>query len=218
MMQAYMIMDYNNPLSVKYSEMSQESFKCVSDLINIETVQCVTPETMNDDIRWCARKVRSIKEKACLVSHSELWQKQAKQDERFIIMEHDAYLYPNMEDSFRLLFEQYKDVSVWSLGMGMEFYSMSPRVAANCYNNLHRDKDNLYRGTMSYIFYSAEHEDLLWVNRGARYPTILNYNGQEYFEAPITQLFSRSKGNTIDDKNPDRMIDPLIQGNFHYLD
>ena len=37
-------MDFNNPVSIKYSERAMDSFQFVSDLIRIEPVQCTLPE------------------------------------------------------------------------------------------------------------------------------------------------------------------------------
>ena len=43
---AYMIMDFDNPVSIEYSEKSFESFQHVSDLIRIEPFQCTVPSDL----------------------------------------------------------------------------------------------------------------------------------------------------------------------------
>ena len=46
MIEAYMGVDLNNPLAVKYNELSLKSFECVSDVLNINVIQCITPDTL----------------------------------------------------------------------------------------------------------------------------------------------------------------------------
>ena len=40
-----MQVDLNNPLAVKYMEYALKSFECVSDIFEIEVIQCITPDT-----------------------------------------------------------------------------------------------------------------------------------------------------------------------------
>ena len=46
MIQAKMIVDFDNPVSMKYMELSLKSFKSLSDILEITPVQCTKPETL----------------------------------------------------------------------------------------------------------------------------------------------------------------------------
>ena len=63
MIQAYMNVDLNNPLAVKYHQLSLKSFECVKDIFNINVLQCITPDTLLD-ISFSDKKKRSPQEES----------------------------------------------------------------------------------------------------------------------------------------------------------
>ena len=76
-----------------------KSFAPVSDLIEIETYQCYVPDTL-PSFKWNENKKRTLTEKSILYTYYELMTRIAD-GEKFIIMEHDAYLNPDRIDIFR---------------------------------------------------------------------------------------------------------------------
>lgn len=149
MIDCYIIVDYNNPVSLKYLELSLESFEPVSDLLKITPVQCTTPKTL--PIRYGRNEppipsyvARDGKDylrpryfggsfddtpayQAIMHSHYLLMQRIAK-GEKIAIMEHDAALVN--EDSFRRMIDLYWDkVDFFLPGACMEFYGMSQRLS-----------------------------------------------------------------------------------------
>ena len=137
-MKARMICDLNNELSMKYVELSKKSFD--GSGIDIELVQCVTPDTIKDQdftIRWeqylrsnkwaGQKRKKTLSEQACMTSHFREWMHIAKTGERHIIMEHDAYLlHP---EKLKSIIHGARSHEVWNAGIAMEFYTMSPRLA-----------------------------------------------------------------------------------------
>jgi hypothetical protein len=231
-MTAYMIMDFNNPVSVEYSKKSIESFKCVSDLIEIIPYQCTTPK----DLVWrdnekdqhgfgplldpsvCGVKLSFVPsnpkkggsftqpEIAGLVSHYKLWRKQATAKERFIILEHDAYILN--EEKFRALFEALKFLpdapiarryghcfAYWNIGIAVECYSLHPQLAEYILWRTTR-KDNpfntIHGGPMAMLF-----NHTIW------WRSIYPQDGMDRKltsggSAPVTQLYSKELGITMD--------------------
>jgi len=57
--QAYMQVELNNPLAVKYHEVALKSFERVSDIFEINVIQCLTPDTLLDTITLDPKKPRS---------------------------------------------------------------------------------------------------------------------------------------------------------------
>ena len=46
MINAFVICDFDNPLSMRYLSLTQESFSRVEDIITLHPVQCTKPDTM----------------------------------------------------------------------------------------------------------------------------------------------------------------------------
>ena len=107
-MKAYQIVDFDNPVSVEYSRISQESFAPAIEaglISEIIPVQCVTPKTLPQYehlFNW-KKSLASVDtkegdgtisptERSGNVSHWLLMKQAGETDERFFIMEHDAYL------------------------------------------------------------------------------------------------------------------------------
>lgn len=232
-MKAYMICDLNNPVSVQYTDVSIKSFEPVSDLIEIIKVQCFVPDTIDtcphkfkisaiSHARKYKGQNRTIPpgERACLTSHIHQWFEQAATPERFIIMEHDAYL--KDESKFRSLFARVEEFEIWNCGIAMECYSMSHRFAR--YMRLYLEDDNYEAtsGPMGEIFYlymklhkkryhlTSGILPLLWPNIYMR-NQIVSSHGQNpatairtgmFESAPVTQCFDATIGSTIEHPLP----------------
>lgn len=149
-----MICDFNNPVSMRYVDMSLESLKPLEDIISITPIQCTTPDTL--PIRYPATKyghentpfyvspptdegVDYCRDRyyggtfcdhelyQCIMhSHMQLIERIANGEE-LMIMEHDCALVN--EDSFRELFDIYWGCDGWFPGACMEVYGLSQRFA-----------------------------------------------------------------------------------------
>lgn len=143
-----MICDFNNEVSMRYVEMSLESFKPVEDLVSITPIQCTTPATLpirfqenqepipfyvapdgKDYLRarhyggtFCDDPLYN-----CVMhSHMQLV-KRIAEGEELAIMEHDAALIN--PDSFREMFELFWGCDLFIPGACMEFWSCSQGYA-----------------------------------------------------------------------------------------
>jgi len=224
--QAYMIMDFNNPVSVEYSERSLATFKPVEHLINISRVQCTIPDDLVyiagtkdqygagpgiqvDDLmlffpEYYKSKSRkySESEKAGYVSHIKLWMRQAASPKRFIIMEHDAFL---------------RDVSLFEKQLQYilndknkeqkDLYAYwNVGIAIECYS--------LHRKLAQYIQWTMTRTEDPWNHLGLG-PMGLLYKHSSYWntlypadgfnnkltngeDAPVTQMYSPRLGITLD--------------------
>jgi len=150
MIDAYMICDMGNPLSMRYVELSLASFEPVSDIVSITPVQCTTPDTLPirfeknqepipfyvgeagpDDYlharffggTFCDNEVYNS------IMHSQLMLiERIAAGEPIAIMEHDAALIN--EETFRTMVdEHWGEVDVFMPGTCMEFYGMTQRYA-----------------------------------------------------------------------------------------
>lgn len=156
-MKAYQIVDFNNPISVEYSQISQESFKPAIETGYIEEiipVQSVTPETLDQyehlyDWRPSLMKLdndtdknHSETEKAGMCSHWELMRKQGESEERFLILEHDTFLLPQHLDDFGYLLNyiKQKNVCYANIGLFMACYTFNTHCAGWMYQLLHEQK------------------------------------------------------------------------------
>lgn len=150
MIDAYMLVDFNNPLSLQYMNLSLESFSAVNDIVKITPVQCTTPETLpirfqeneepippyvdrndpNDFLRaryFGGSFCDSPLYQSIMYSQLQLIKRIAN-GEPIAIMEHDAALVN--EDSFREMVDMFwGQVDVFIPGACMEFYGLSKRVA-----------------------------------------------------------------------------------------
>jgi len=150
MIDAYMLVDFNNPLSLQYMNLSLESFSAVDDIVKITPVQCTTPETLpirfqkneeplppyidrnnpNDVLRpryfggsFCDTGTYQ----AIMYSQYQLIQRIAN-GEPIAIMEHDAALVN--EDSFREMVDLFwAQVDVFIPGACLEFFGLSQKYA-----------------------------------------------------------------------------------------
>lgn len=133
-----MQVDLNNELAVRYMEVALKSFERVSDIFEIEVVQCITPETLlpeltsidalNYDKNGKLYRMRSPQEIGSMHSNYRMI-KRLSQGERFWILEHDAFLRADGEDVFRTLMSKWQQFPAAGIGMAFEFYTMWPEVS-----------------------------------------------------------------------------------------
>lgn len=226
-------MDFNNPVSVAYSKMSIESFKPVEDLIEIIPIQCITPK----DFKWVDKvdqygigpaldasiagkelyfwptliymknkhREWTEGEKACFSSHFKLWY---QNDDRWIIMEHDAYLLD--EDKFRKDFARMNNYDIWMPGIAVEFYSMSRKFLNHLYNKIDEGWHTIPYGPMAFL-------EKLW--KDSQFSNLVPKNGDNRLlsdgsNSCITQAYSDSLGLTLEHTHkPSRES----QTNFFYF-
>jgi hypothetical protein len=145
---AYMICDFNNPISMRYVELSLKSLEPLKDLINVTPVQCTTPETLpirfeknqkpipfyvqqelGDYVRqrhyggtFCDDMIYN-----CIMHSHMKYIERIAQGEEIIILEHDAALIN--EESFREMFDTFWGADTFFPGACMEFYGLSQRFA-----------------------------------------------------------------------------------------
>lgn len=166
MIEAFILCDFDNPLSMRYLEHSLESFKPVEDIVNITPVQCDTPATTpihHPAIRRPFREEDYAKLPSWIdlddpndsladrhiggafydtpeynaIAYSHLKLiKRIAEGEPIAIMEHDAALIN--EESFRdMIDECWGEVDFFIPGTCMEFYGMSSRFAADLYEHMY---------------------------------------------------------------------------------
>jgi hypothetical protein len=164
-MKARMICDFNNELSMKYADYSIKSFE--GSGIEIEKVQCVTPDTIKDQsfvIEWedylrtnkykDQKRVKTITEQACFMSHFREWLLIAETGKRHIILEHDACL--DRPDKWGHHLPKADIYELWNPGIAMECYTMSPRLARFIELSYIQGKVRACAGPMAELFTSCE--------------------------------------------------------------
>lgn len=212
MINAYQIVDFNNPLSVKYSEHSIESFKRVSDIINIVPIQCITPSTL-PNITIDDKYNRTATEKAVLFSHYHLI-KQIANGTQIIIMEHDAYLWPDRVDNFRDSITKIDQLDMWNCGVAIECYSMSVEAAQEFCKIIENEIEKHHPGPMWLIHLAADRAcshhggQAMWplkgnTNKSCTSTSVTSaLNGKGLItDAPVTQHVIESEGVTIKKSN-----------------
>ena len=148
---AYQIVDFNSKVSVEYSRISQESFAPAIEagiISEIIPVQCVTPFTLwqyEDDFNWDKTLVEMEKkgegtitptERSGNISHWLLMKQQGETDERFLILEHDAYLTDLGMFEKCIDRMQQHDLCYANLGLFMSCYSYNKHTANWCWELL----------------------------------------------------------------------------------
>ena len=223
-----MNVDFGNPLAVKYMQVALESFQRVSDIFEVTVVQCITPDTLlegvNNDLSG-----RSPQELAAFHSHYRAAKRMAK-GERIWMLEHDAFLRPECEDTFRMIMSKWssKDSSL-QLGMANEFWTTTPKIAAmNC-----KEFENGYkRGPMQLLHVVTDeycrsknntHPNTYWPANRFKNPEYCNKTGLnvdvssaytkplKIWDSPIIQIIDEEFGGTVTDtgkRKYDREVHP----------
>lgn len=133
MIKGYMQVDFNNSLATRYLDRTLKSFEPVSDIFQIEAIQCITPETLLPELKNVPdQDFRSPQENASLHSNYRMM-KRIAEGEKFWILEHDAYFRKEHEDVFRMIMSKWWIMPTACLGMANEFYtSQSPIAKIYC--------------------------------------------------------------------------------------
>ena len=225
-MKAYQIVDFNNPISVDYFNYSMTSFIPVRDLLEIEQVQCVTPDTLPASVKLDPSKKRTKTQEAVLMSHYLLIKRLAEGEE-FIIMEHDAFLWPERIDTFKLLLTKIPTTAVWVSGIAVECYTMSHVVAQEYCRLVETDGSHRYTGPMTILHHAGNYAckkaqtRVMWPLYGETGKVVFARNVNEASagkgrmnEAPVTQYVNPKVGVTI--KRNNRPINKINNPNVHF--
>lgn len=208
-LKALQIADLTNPISLEYVEFSRQSLACVSDIIDLEPFQCITPKDLPDWIKD-VNDGRSPTEKAALISHYTLMSRVAD-GEDILIMEHDAHLWPQHEQLFRQLLSKTEDFSVAIYGIAVECYRLSQSHAKMCCEMIKKESLNKRVGPLG-LLHAADDKrgtkhKAMWPLKGSQGKLCISdtvtsaFNGKgDIVDAPITQHVSSSLGVTIDSK------------------
>lgn len=218
---AKQLVDFNNPTSMKYMEYSHKSFNPVSDILDIEPIQCVTPLTLPSDFNFTPKKKRTIYEKACYVSHFSLI-KQLSEGDSFFVLEHDAYLRPGQEELFRVLLTSAHELDIFYCGIANEFYTLSSKSAQLVVEMAERNNHN--NGPMGAVLEAGKQLRLngkfLFPVTGQKNLISLDTDIEScvrgkgtVYDAPVTQHVNiklgvtikerANKWNAVPEKNPD---------------
>lgn len=162
---ALMITDLNNPISNEYRNRAISSFNFVKDIIDIEPYQCYTPKNPSKQIRFNPSKKRSPTEIAILETYYSLFKKIAN-GEKFIIMEHDAYLREDREEIFRNLLSEIDSFDVWNVGIAVECHTLKQEYAQQFCDNLEDDFGGTFKGPMSLMRKLNNLQSVVYVKDG----------------------------------------------------
>lgn len=132
---------------MQYTEIALKSWEN-TNIFDIELVQCYTPDTIGElesKFNWqtLRQKMQEGKEstpseRAGDISHWEMMRKRAESDERFFVMEHDAYLLDEDQFKRQLEFTLQRGLDWANLGLFMSCYSFSKEAATVMYNLMTR--------------------------------------------------------------------------------
>lgn len=228
LIKAYQIVDFNNPISVDYYNYSVKSFEPVKHLIEIEQVQCTLPSTIPEYLKLDKSKKRSGTEEAVLTSHYLLVKRLAN-GEKFIVLEHDAYLWPDKVDMFKIMLNKIDTTAVWISGIAMECYTMNQQVAKIFCNFVETDFEHDHRGPMTIlhqagnVFCKENKSRVVWPLYGETGKLVFADNVNlassgkgKMNPAPVTQYVNTKTGVTVE--RPGRSINKKNNPNVHFGD
>ncbi len=214
-----MQVDLNNPLAVAYMKHALKSYEIVSDIFQVNVIQCITPDTLLEELKDIPNQLtkRSPQELASLHSNYRAAKRMAA-GERFWAIEHDAYLRPEHEDVFRMIMSKWSTKqSTLQIGMANEFWTTIPEIAKMFCNEIEKGWNTgpmslLHRVTDIYLkdkkkststYWPANRfKNKEWVNK-----TGIGTNVSEAYanpaiiiDSPICQILDEKYGNTVVDK------------------
>ena len=221
MIKGYMIVDFNNDLAMRYAKASLKSWECVSDIFEVELMQCVTPETLLPELagKYEPSIKRSPQEIAAYHSHYRLIKRMAE-GEPLWVMEHDAYLIN--EEVFRMLMTKWQNFPVAQIGMANEMYTMWPEIAEEYCKIIEAGAPKGPMGTFHSVAErwcqknkGAGGRNIYWPTNWKKDPRWVNVTGIGYtvgeaynnpavmIHSPVTQVNDEKYGVTVQDrKNP----------------
>lgn len=211
--------DLNNPLAVKYLEIAVKSYERVSDIFQVEVQQCITPDTLLDELKDIPDQLKNRSPQELASIHSNYRAaKRMSQGERFWAMEHDAYLRPEHEETFRMIMSKWlTKKTTLQIGMANEFWTTTPEIAQLFCNEI---KNGFSRGPMALLhkvtdihlkdkpklrdtYWPANRfKNNDWMNKtGVGYNVSNAYNNPPVIiDAPITQILDEKYGGTVVDR------------------
>ena len=214
-----MQVDLNNPLAVAYMKHAVKSYEIVSDIFRVNVIQCVTPDTLLEELKDIPNQLtkRSPQELASLHSNYRAAKRMAA-GERFWAIEHDAYLRPEHEDIFRMIMSKWlTKKSTLSLGMANEFWTTIPEIADLFCQEIEKGwfkgpMGLLHRVTDIYLKNKPETRDTYWpanrfinkkwTNKTGVGTNVSNaYSGPKVvLDSPICQIMDETRGRTVTDR------------------
>jgi hypothetical protein len=231
MIKAYMQVDLNNELALRYMEVALKSFERVSDIFEIEVIQCITPETLLPELidnplithtkDQVSLRNRSPQELGSLHSNYRMIKRLA-QGEKFWVLEHDAYLRPQHEDVFRMLMSKWRQFPAAGLGTAFEFYTMNSDISKIWINKflsgtnlgpmgiMHSAIDQwskTHNNNKRNIYWPANRfKHVEWTNKtgvdvGAH---ACHHRPKIIIDSPITQILDEKYGGTVIDRKKTR--------------
>lgn len=226
LIKAYQIVDFNNPVSLSYCEYSVKSFNSVRDVLDIEQVQCTVPSTVPSYLNFDPNKKRTKTQEAVLASHYLLVKRLAA-GEKFIILEHDAFLWPERVDIFRMMLTKLTTTVVWVSGIAVECYTMHQEVAKKYCELVENDKDHSFTGPMTIMHQAGNYycnkvkTRVVWPLYGETGKLVFAENvglasaGKGRMnDAPVTQYVNPKLGVTIE--RPGSRINKKNNPNVHF--
>jgi len=217
-----MILDFMNPVSRKYADFSVKSFESVSDVLTIEPFQCCTPRNPLG-INFNSEKKRSKTELAILETYYLLFE-QLSEGEKFIILEHDAYLRPDREDIFRKHLQEIDEYDVWNPGIAIECHTVKPHVAEQLCVTIYDDYNSSHRGAMSLMVTPNNLTKVLYVKDGRTGESCISDTTRkaakgdgESILAPITQCYDPNLGLTNVGRDVSEKYNPINQPQFAFV-
>jgi hypothetical protein len=219
MIEAYMQVDLNNPLAVAYMKHALKSYEIVSDIFRVNVIQCVTPDTLLEELKDIPNQLarRSPQELASIHSNYRAAKRMAA-GERFWTLEHDAYLRPEHEDIFRIVMSKWlTKKSTISLGMANEFWTTIPEIAELFCQEIRNGWSSgpmalLHRVTDSYLKNKPEKRDTYWPANRFKNKEWTNKTGvginvsnaystpKVILDSPICQILDQKIGGTVVDR------------------
>ena len=200
-----MIVNRDNPVSMKYSEIARESWKpaidrgLITDIVLHQGMTKRTLENHQSKYNWQKSLARidggvnnsndmTRSEIAGMCSHWDLMRKQSEETERFFIMEHDAYLLDVdvFEECMEFMYEH--DIAYANLGLYMSCYSYNRHAAGWFYDELTKNRLPINTGPYGVV-------ERLYKNYATHYLSKRNYNNQKFqFMHPFANLTKISVG------------------------
>lgn len=163
---AIMFRDNKNPVSVAYSEYAKKTWEDAANLFEIETVQCITPDSPVYQERkhlFNPAKERSPGEICIYLTYLSLWEKAISEGTDLWTLEHDACFKKHTYNWFEKHTRNIEEYNVMLPGGAVEMIYMSAEFLKYTYDYFMKmewdDKECLpytwlWKGPMGLLFHS----------------------------------------------------------------